>query len=519
MALKKRKIRFYVISFLRHDFKASINVFLETLPLCIGIALASGTPIYSGFVAGITAGIIVTFLSGSHSSIRGPAAGLATLTIASIYLLDHDLSAFFAAVFLAGVFQIIFGLMKAGRAAQFIPSAVVRGMMAAIGVMLILQEIPYAIGVVDLNNEEVEFFHFISIESIASHTVHLVQNISPGVTLISCISFFFMILWDRSLARKMIFLPYYFLAVWLGVLIAYLYKMFLPQMALEPSQYVSIPANMLSEIRLHNVFTHFNHAHVWRVAALISLVASIEGLVNIEAIDKHDHYNRMTPRNRELISQGIGNMISGMFGGLPITTVIARSMTNLETGARSRMSSFFLGVWLLVAGFFVYFLVNIIPYGVVAALLIRIGFKLADPARIIRLYKSGKEQFVPFMVTMLTILITDLLIGLLVGVAYTFYCLIKHSYKAAYKVNHRTKGYIPHYSINLAGDVNFLNKKGIEDVLDKIPNYSTVEIIGHDGGIIDHDILEVLDEYKLKAHNRHIELILKDMPELLMEPA
>jgi MFS superfamily sulfate permease-like transporter len=510
--MRKRKIKFYIVSFFRHDFKASINVFLETLPLCIGIALASGTPIYSGFIAGILGGIVVTFLSGSQSSIRGPVAGLATVSIASISMLG-SLTSFFAAVALAGIFQIAYGLLKAGRAAQFIPSAVVKGMMAAIGIMLIMQELPYAIGDSALMKSNVEFFHFISLQSIAEHTVHLFNHISPGVASLSIISIILLLWWDKKLSKKIVYLPAYFIVVWIGILISLFYNRFIPAFALQPVQYVSVPHQLLGQVKIHNIFSAFGDVLVWRVAFFISLVASIEGLVNIEAIDKHDHHNRMTPRNRELIAHGIANIFSGLLGGLPITSTIARSLTNLEAGSRTKLSSFFLGVWLLVAGSFVYYLVDLIPYGVLAALLIRIGFKLAGPHVFIEKLKAGKQQFIPFIVTLVTILLTDLLIGLLVGIAYTFYCLIRKSFRAAYKVNKKNQGQIPHYSIALSDDVNFLNKKGIEDVLNKIPNYSTVEILGCNGGSIDHDILEVLDEYKLKAHNRHIELFLKNLPE------
>ncbi|MBD0295478.1 MAG: SulP family inorganic anion transporter, partial [Flavisolibacter sp.] len=257
-----------------------------------------------------------------------------------------------------------------------------------------------------------------------------------------------------------------------------------------------------------------SNKEIWKNAVVICFVATLETLLSIEAIDKIDPYNRITPQNRELIAQGTGNFLSGLLGGIPITAVIVRSSANAEAGGKTRLSGFTHGVWLLLVVLFAVPLVNLIPYAVLAVILIRTGYNLAKPKMIYSVYRQGREQFLPFIVTIVAILFTDLLIGVLIGVAYSIYFLIKHTYRAGYTIKQRTEGHIKHITIELALNVSFLNKKRIMDMLDKIPEYSVVDIIGSDSVYIDNDILEIFQDFKAKAHNKHIQLTLKDIPEV-----
>jgi MFS superfamily sulfate permease-like transporter len=506
-----------LFSLLKHDIKASINVLFEALPLCIGIALASGVSIYSGFIAAIIGGTIVTLLSGSNLCIRGPATGLITICVTALALVGNNYDYFFAAVAIAGLFQILLGSFNMGGFTYFIPSVVVKGMMASIGIMLIIQQIPFAIGDIDIDpSGKVSFFHFLSIRKIVDHSFHIWQHLSPGVVIITMFSIFILYVWEKKFSKKFDFIPAYLIVVILAVIIAYSYTLYFPQLALSSSQYITIPHNLLEELQVIHIPAIFVDTKVWRAAILICIVSSLISFVTVEAIDKLDPHNRLTPRNQELVAQGTGNLLSGMLGGLPIVALIARSTTNLESGARTKLSGFFQGIWLLIAAMFIPFLIPLIPYSVLAVIIIKIGFKLANPSIFIVMYKAGKTQFVPFMVTLFAILFTDVLFGLLLGITYSFYSLVKNNYKAEYFLNEDYKGHIKHYTLKLTGDVSFLNKKGIVKLLDDIPSYSILEIIGPNGGNIDYDILEVIDQYKSKAHHRHIELILKDIPDTII---
>ena len=513
MKLTYRKIRFYLFSFLKHDFKASINVLLEAIPLCIGIALASGVSIYSGFIAAIIGGTIVTLLSGSHLCIRGPATGLITICVTALAIVGNNLEYFFAAVAIAGLFQILLGSFNMGGFSYFIPSSVVKGMMASIGIMLIIQQIPFAIGDIDIDpSGKVAFFHFLSIQKIIDHSLHIWQHLSPGVVIITMFTIFILYVWEEKFSKKFDFMPAYLIVVILGVMIAYFFKKYFPQLALSPSQYIAIPHNLMEELKVIHIPAIFEDTKVWRAAILICIVASMISFVTVEAIDKLDPHNRLTPRNQELVAQGTGNLLSGMLGGLPMVALIARSTTNLESGASTKLSGFFQGIWLMVAAMFIPFLVPMIPYSVLAVIIMKIGFKLANPSIFIANYRAGKRQFVPFMVTLVFILITDMLFGILVGIAYSFYSIVKNSFKVEYFLNEHNIGHIKHYTLKLAPNVSFLNKKGIVQALDNIPSYSILEIIGPNNGNIDYDILEVIDQYKSKAHHRHIDLKIKNIP-------
>ncbi len=516
MKITNRKIRYYMQSFIKHDLKASVNVFLEALPLCVGISLASGVTVYSGFITGIIGGIVVGALSRSRLCIRGPGTGLITVCITAIAMLGGNLEYFFAAIALAGLMQVLLGAFNMGGFAYFIPSVVVKGMLAAIGILLIIQQLPFAIGDKDIDaSGKVSFYHFLSVSKIIDHSVHIRQQVSTGVIIISLLSVFILYAWEKKLSKKFSYLPTYLIVMLAGMGMAYIFEQYIPQLALNSSQYITIPKNLLADIQFIHIPVIFLDTNVWRAAILICLVSTIESLVTVEAIDKADPRNEITPRSHELVAQGAGNMLCGILGGLPIMSLIARSTTNLDSGARTKVSGILQGLWLLLAALTVPFMVSMIPYAVFAVIIMKIGCKLANPAIFKSMYRAGRKQFEPFIVTIVAIILTDLLVGILAGITYSFYLLVINNFKSEYHLYVHDEGHIKHFMLELEPDVSFLNKKGIIKTLDEIPPYSIVEVVGSDGANIDYDIMEVIYQYKTKAHNRHIELILKNLPEQL----
>lgn len=513
MSLVNRRSRFYFLSFLKHDFKASISVFFVALPLCLGISLASGAPVYSGLVAGILGGMLVSLISKSELSVSGPAAGLTAICAAAITQLGA-LEIFFLSVAVAGLLQVLLGAFRLGGFTHFIPSAVIKGMLTAIGIILISKQVPAFIGYDKPEFWSNEFFNIISFKNVYSNVDSLYKHSSTGVIVIALLSTLLLYVWKKTLSKKIRFLPTSFITVLFGVLLALIFREYFPQLALKPTQYVTVPENILSQIRLPKFNALFSNTEVWRNAIVICFVATLETLLSIAAIDKLDPYNRVTPQNRELLAQGTANFFSGLVGGLPITAVIVRSSANAEAGAKTRLSAFTHGLWLLLAMLIAVPIINRIPYCVLAVILIRTGYNLAKPRMIISVYKQGREQFLPFIITVVSILFTDLLVGVLIGIAYSIYFLVKHTYRAGFTLKERTEGHIKHITIDLALNVSFLNKKKFLEMLDGLPQYSVVEINGSDSVYIDRDVLEIFQDFKSKAHQKHIELILTDIPEV-----
>jgi MFS superfamily sulfate permease-like transporter len=292
------------------------------------------------------------------------------------------------------------------------------------------------------------------------------------------------------------------------------FNYFFPATPVKPTQFVHIPPDVFGQIKFPDFSKLFSDAAIWRNALVICFVATLETLLSITAIDKLDPLNRITPQNRELVAQGTGNFLSGLLGGLPITAVIVRSSANAEAGARTKLSSISHGIWLLLAILLAIPLINLIPYCVLAVILTRTGYNLAKPKMIFAIYRQGREQFLPFIVTVIAILATDLLIGVVIGVIYAIYFLIKHTLEAGYVLRERYEGHTKHYTIDLALNVSFLNKKRIMEMLDKLPEYSIVEINGADSVYIDGDILEIFHDFKSKAHRKHIELRMINIPDV-----
>ncbi len=513
MSIITRKTKFYFLSFLKHDFKASITVFFVALPLCLGVALASNAPVYSGLLAGIIGGIVVTLFSKSQLSVSGPAAGLTAICATAITQLG-GLEIFFLSVTVAGLLQLCLGIFKMGGFTHFIPSSVIKGMLSAIGIILISKQIPPLIGYDKPEFWTNELFNIITLNHAFENVHDLYEHTSTGAILIAVCSLVFLIWWKKKMAKIFDAIPASFLVVLLGVALSLLLKYFFPAVQLTPTQFVSIPENVYSQFKLPNLSMLFSNVDIWRTGVIICFVASLETLLSLAAIDKLDPYNRISPQNRELMAQGTGNLMSGLLGGLPITAVIVRSSANAEAKAKTKLSSFFHGIWILMAISFAVPLINHIPYCVLAVILLRTGYNLVKPKMIIAIYKQGREQFLPFIVTVLAILFTDLLVGVIIGIVHAIYYSVKHTYLAGYTLTQRTEGHNNHYTIDLAMNVSFLSKKRFIEMLDKIPQYSVVVIDGTKSDYIDRDVLEIFQEYKSKAHEKHIQLTMIRVPEV-----
>jgi MFS superfamily sulfate permease-like transporter len=359
-----------------------------------------------------------------------------------------------------------------------------------------------------------ELFNVISFRNTFEHVKNIYLHSSKGTIIIALSSLGLLILWKKTVAKKIPFLPTSFVVVLFAVLMAWLFKEYIPSLALKPSQFVNVPRNLFAQIKLPDYDMILKNTAIIKNAFLICIVASIETLLSIEAVDKLDPYNRITPQNRELIAQGTGNFLSGLLGGLPITAVIVRSSANAEAGARTKLSGLFHGVLLLLFAFFLASLLNLIPYCVLAVILIRTGYNLAKPKMVLSVYKLGKEQFMPFIVTVVAILFTDLLIGVGIGVAYAGYFIFKNTYKAGFTLDKSMEGNIRCYNFRLAINVSFINKKKLKDELEKIPDHSIANIDGTDSVYIDYDVIEIINEFKAKAHHKHIKLQLAGIPDV-----
>jgi MFS superfamily sulfate permease-like transporter len=498
---------------LKHDFKSSITVFFVALPLCLGVSLASGAPVYTGLISGIIGGMFIPLISKSALSVSGPAAGLTA--ICSVAISDFGaLDLFFLTVAISGLLQILLGVLKLGGFTHFIPSSVIKGMLVAIGVILISKQIPILIGYSKPDFWRDKFFNILTLRHGFEQVNDLYDQISPGAMLVATITLAFLIVWKRTGAKSLPYLPTSFLTVLVGSLTAAVLNTKLPMLALSPSQFVSIPANLFQEIDFTGRAAFLLNREVWQTAIVICFVATLETLLSIEAIDKLDPVNRITPQNRELVAQGAGNLLAGILGGIPITSVIVRSSANAEAGAKTRLSAILHGVWLLLTVLFAARLVSHIPYCVLAVLLIRTGYNLAKPSMVAAIYRQGREQFLPFIVTVGAILFTDLLIGVIIGLAYAIYFLIKHTYRAGYLLKERHVNEKKHLRIELALNVSFLNKRRFLELLDRIPPDTVLEIDGTNSVYIDNDILEIFHDFKSKAHNRRIELSMKGIRDI-----
>ncbi len=496
---------------LKSDLPASIVVFFVAVPLCLGIALASGAPLFAGIIAGIVGGIVVGIASDSPLGVSGPAAGLAVIVLTSIATLG-SWPAFLLAVVIAGILQLIMGFAKAGFIAYFFPSAVIKGMLTGIGLLIILKQIPHALGY-DKDAEGDDAFVQVDGENTFSSITSAFDAITPGALLIAGISLAILIFWDKVLTKKhkifqLIQGP--IVVVVLGIVMNYLYQGGFLNFSLAADQVVRLPvAKNLNEFFTQFTFPDFSQItnfEVWKVAIVLAIVASLETLLCVEATDKMDPYKRVTPTNRELKAQGLGNVVSGLIGGLPITQVIVRSSANINFGGKTKMSAILHGVFLLISALTIAGLMNMIPLASLAAILLMVGYKLAKPDLFRDMYKHGWEQFVPFVATVVAILLTDLLKGITIGILFGIFYTLRHSYRNSHHLKEivTTEEGNKQYQLVLAQEVSFFNKASVLNALNVIPQNSKVIIDCTHSKSIAYDVVEIIQNYKINAKTKNI---------------
>lgn len=482
--------------FLKEDLPAGLVVFLVALPLCLGIALASGAPLFSGIIAGIVGGIVVAFASGSALSVTGPAAGLTVIVLNGITTLGaYD--QFLVAVVIAGILQIILGFLKAGVIGYYFPSSVIKGMLAAIGIILILKQAPIAIG-------------YSAADGISYHI---------GSILIASISIAIILFWELPILKKYSFfkfVPGALIAVIAGVTLNALFKQYQPDWALSANALVKLPVaknstEFIGQFTLPNLQALGNY-QVYVIAITIAIIASLESLLSTEAGDKLDPYKRVTPTNRELKAQGLGNLISGMIGGLPLTAVIVRTSANVNSGAKTKLSAIFHGLLLLVSVVAFAALLNQIPLACLAAVLLVVGYKLAKVSLFKEMYKLGWEQFVPFIVTVVAIQFSDLLKGIALGMVVAIFYILRTNYRRDYQIHQDKTSEGGAITIKLSEHVTFINKGSIATKLSDIPNNSKVTIDASQSHYIDLDVLEIIYDFEIAAKLKNIQVTLIQMP-------
>lgn len=496
----------------KYDLSSGLVVFLIALPLCLGIALASGAPLFSGLIAGIVGGLVIGTLSKSALSVSGPAAGLTAIILTAITSIG-SFEIFLCAVIVAGIFQVLLGIAKAGSISYYFPSNVIEGMLAAIGIIIILNQIEHAIGIGGIQKEEEELKIITFFNAIKNNLFHI------GALLITISSIGILLLWKLPFMNKLQAIPSALIAVVSSILLNEFFIANNYSFAItDKKMLVNIPVissfgEFINSFTLPN-FSGFLNADIWVIGATIAIVASIETLLCIEAIDKLDPHKRNTPTNRELIAQGTGNIVSGFIGGLPITSVIVRSSANLGAGAKTKLSAIFHGFFLLIACVSIPFLLNKIPLATLAAVLILTGYKLCNPAVFKKMWKEGKWQFIPFAVTVVAVVATDLLKGVAIGMVVSIAYLLRQNIKNAYYFHRSSYKNGDVIKIELSEEVSFLNKASILLTLDHVPENSMVIIDASKSKFIDHDVLQVIKEFKeIKSVDKNVKVILTNFKE------
>ncbi len=489
---------------LKNDIPASIVVFFVAVPLCLGIALGSGAPLFSGIIAGIVGGIVVGLASGSSLGVSGPAAGLAVIVLGSIAALGGSWETFLLAVVLMGVIQLIAGFLKLGFIAYYFPSSVIKGMLSGIGLLIILKQLPHAFGY-DKDFEGDFSFAQLDGENTFTELGKMIPFINPGAIFITVICLAILLLWDIVLIKKhkifgMLNGP--LVAVISGIVLHYFYIQGVLPFSLKPEQVVSLPVpssvgDFFSQFTFPD-FSQLTNPKVYSIAFVLAIVASLETLLCVEATDKLDPDKRVTPTNRELKAQGLGNIISGLIGGLPLTQVIVRSSANITFGGKTKLSAILHGVYLFICAITIANLLNMIPLATLAAILFIVGYKLAKPSLFKQMYKQGREHFIPFLATIIGILLTDLLTGIAIGMAFAIFYLLLNNYRNAYDIKDVTNS--PHdHHIVLSEEVSFLNKGGILQKLNDIPENSKVLIDASQSKFIHQDVIEIIQDYEVHA--------------------
>jgi MFS superfamily sulfate permease-like transporter len=497
----------------RADLPASLVVVFVALPLCLGIALASGAPFSAGIIAGVVGGVVVGVLSNSQLMVSGPAAGLTAVVLSGIATLG-SFEAFLAAVIIGGLLQILLGTLRAGVVGYYIPSAVIKGMLAAIGIILILKQIPHAVGL-DADFEGDESFRQNNFQTTFSALSNIVEQIQPGALIVAAVSLAVLVIWNRPAFARLKVLPAPLLVVLLGVGANVAFATWWPELAIRSAQLVRLPVGDRPAEWLilftRPDFSAFASAETWRVGVMIALVASLETMLSLEATDKMDPFKRESDTNRELLAQGIGNTIVGFCGGLPVAGVLVRSAANIDAGARTRWSAVVQGALLLLFVLAIPSFLNRIPLSAIAAILLYTGYRLASPLLFRTSWSLGKSQFIPFIVTTVAIVFTDLLVGVAIGlVVAAFFILAEYLRQPALKVVSPKGAVLTRYQ--LPDQATFLSKANIERTLSALPSGSRIEIDGTNTARFDYDVLEQLHEFTETAKLRGIDYRLVNIP-------
>ncbi len=494
---------------LRYDLPAGIVVFLVALPLCLGIALASNAPLSSGIIAGIVGGIIIAPLSGSPLSVSGPAAGLAVIVAQGIAVAG-DFPAFLAAVVLAGAIQIVFALLRGGALTDYVPNCVIKGMLAGIGLVIILKQIPHALGR-DQDFTFTDTLSFLKFEesSTVGAIIAGVLSAQPTAVAITILSLALLMIWEHPRVKAqpwLMFVPGPLVVVIFGLLLNELLRWAGSDLYLraEEAHLVALPVaedlkSLLGQFTLADL-SALRRPEILKLAITLAVVASLETLLSVEATDKMDPFKRLSQPNRELFAQGVGNIVSGLIGGLPITAVIVRTSANIYAGGRTRMASFIHGILLLVSVLLIPELLNRIPIAALAAILLLVGYKLAKPELFKAMYAQGYAQFAPFVVTIVAIVATDLLVGIGIGLIFGLFFVIRANYRSAVTLVSHDNAYL----LRLNKDMTFVNKVELKRKLQSIPDGATVFIDGTRALYVDQDIFDVVNEFRSAATYRNI---------------
>jgi MFS superfamily sulfate permease-like transporter len=492
----------------KYDVPSAVVVFLVALPLCLGIALASGAPLFSGLIAGIVGGLIVAPLSGSPLGVSGPAAGLAVIVYGAI----EELGAyptFLAAVVVAGITQMILGAFRAGVIGYYFPSSVIKGMLSGIGIIIFLKQIPHAVGY-DADPEGDMSFIQQDGHNTFSELKWMLDSLNPTAALIAALGLAVLILWERPFMKKLSFTTIIqgpLVTVVMGILIA-TYSSTIEGWMLSADHLVAIPVTegldgFMSQFTTPDM-TAFANPAIYTIGITMAVVASLETLLCVEATDKLDPYKRVTPTNKELWAQGAGNVVSGLIGGLPITQVIVRSSANIQSGGRTKASAFIHGALLLICAYAIPKVLNMIPLAALAAILLIVGWKLAKPALFIAMWKKGQSEFIPFTVTVAGIVLTDLLTGIALGLVVAIVYILWDNFKLPYKFDIKNYKAGEPIRIEFSESVSFLNKASIQRTLNTLPDGARVVLDARNSLRIHPDVVEIVEEFQVNASTRDI---------------
>lgn len=505
-----RRFRIYKSRYFKYDFVAAVVVFLVAIPLCLGIALASNAPLFSGILSGIVGGIIVGALSGSHVSVSGPAAGMAAVVVAAIAQLG-DFHVFLLALVLAGMIQMLVGSLRAGFIAEYIPSNVIQGLLCAIGILLIIKQLPLAFtlstDLIDLKKQLLETTESFSISPLYELSFH----INGGAFIISFVSFAILIYFSRTSNKWLKAIPGPIVVVIVGILLNEIFMLSGSYLLQNSPHLVNIPehdgfADFLAQLQSPR-WQAWRNPHVYLYAMILAIVASLESLLNVKAGEKLDKKKRYCSKDQELVAQGVGNIVAGLIGGIPVTSVIVRTSVNVQTGAKTKMSTIMHGLFIILAVILLPQTLNKIPLSSLAAILIYTGYKLTSPSIYRTIYQQGLDRFIPFIITVISIVLLNLLAGILIGLFVSLFFILKSSSKARLDI---VKEFFPTgitYRLMLPQQTTFLNKASLIAELDTIPNHAQLIIDANQSEYIDKEIIEFLHEFKdEKAPQKNISL-------------